>query len=629
MGLLIAGVSTPAIAEVSTSTTRLELQRISISTEALYDTGLEWRAQTIENDQLAPQTFNKASPANSEMPNTSTARHLYLPTGLKLNPTPTPLELIALTALIIVLSIFTILHLTKRLSTRPIGHLGHPHTPTQSEKKPATLAQEELGPGRKVSSCPTSPRNNVYYPNPDLPVAAKNKQNPSSIPSALSPTMPPTPSPPSVLRPTARPPTPHTGPSATIALAQGHYTGVVLPASPSRGSGLPQAVEAWRGIPYAQDTGGANRFRPPVPLAAVKAGDVVEVKRADAFGQICPGSIARVAGIGEGEDCLNLNVYRPVDWERQLQSQSARNESESSSGGGGGKKLMPVLVYVHGGAFNGGMGVERDMASFVGWAREAPILGINFNYRVGALGFPSSTAADDEGCLNLGLRDQRMLFEWVRENVGAFGGDRGRITVMGLSAGAHSVSWLLLCGLVSSRGGWVRRSLWDMASKWCWAFGPARLKLARLRVLDKATRLPNPIHANPPNSHNLIIRMLTPSQIGYHLQSPSSLRDPPFHAAILESGGSTARATLAANHPRTAVQWREFLLAASIDPGAGPSAIFAKLRELPLEKVLAASNVVFSRYQDPVRWPFQVSFYILYTSLSLPRYRSNFCAIYG
>lgn len=146
---------------------------------------------------------------------------------------------------------------------------------------------------------------------------------------------------------------------------------------------------------------------------------------ASRFGPICPGSIARVKGIREGEDCLNLNVYR--------QRQRADGSSEPAK--------MPVLVYVHGGAFNGGMGVERDMASFVGWA-DTPIVGINFNYRVGALGFPSSAVADGEGCLNLGLKDQRLLFEWVRENVGAFGGDKNRITVMGLSAGAHSVSLL-------------------------------------------------------------------------------------------------------------------------------------------------------------------------------------------
>ncbi|KAJ4424492.1 hypothetical protein N0V82_000816 [Gnomoniopsis sp. IMI 355080] len=406
----------------------------------------------------------------------------------------------------------------KQRSKRSIGQVGHSTILSPREKKPVTIAEEELGlEGKPQGSFdPQSHQDSTTSPS-----AAANDDDddeeytligrleaPLFFNSMANKDKPP--SPPSVLRPTARPPTPHSGSSATIALAQGRYTGVLLPAS----STLPRDVEAWRGIPYAQSTGGENRFRPPVPLLpnAAAAGLTREVN-ASAFGQICPGSIARVEGITEGEDCLNLNVYR-------------QRQDEDGSG-----RKMPVLVYVHGGAFNGGMGVERDMASFVGWA-ETPIVGINFNYRVGALGFPSSVVADGEGCLNLGLRDQRLLFEWVRENVGAFGGDKNKVTVMGLSAGAHS--------------------------------------------------------------------------IGYHLQSPSSLANAPFHAAILESGGSTARATLAPTHPRTATQWREFLLAASINPDTTPtSRILPLLRSLPLETILNASNVVFSRYQDPIRWPFQ------------------------
>lgn len=218
------------------------------------------------------------------------------------------------------------------------------------------------------------------------------------------------------LRPRPRTPTPHTGPSATVHLAQGRCTGVLLPAS----FAVPRAVEAWRGIPFAQTTGGQNRFRPPVPLelSAASAATPFDASR---FGPVCPGTSARIPGMLDGEDCLNLNVYRPA-----------------SSYEPGGARL-PVVVYVHGGAFNGGLGTERDMSSFVGWS-QTPIIGVNFNYRVGALGFPSSTTAEREGALNLGLRDQRLLFEWVRQNIGQFGGDESRVTLMGMSAGAHSVS---------------------------------------------------------------------------------------------------------------------------------------------------------------------------------------------
>ncbi|KAJ9141959.1 Alpha/beta-hydrolase [Pleurostoma richardsiae] len=287
--------------------------------------------------------------------------------------------------------------------------------------------------------------------------------------------------------------------SPTITLRQGRYTGVLEPA----GEHLPKAIEAWRGIPYAQSTAAQNRFRPPAPLPASTRSFA-----AVAFGQVCPGT--KEVKYPEGEDCLNLNVFR-----------------QAGSNGGKGVKL-PVVVYVHGGAFNMGRAAERDMVSFVAWA-EAPIIGVSFNYRVGALGFLPSALTAKEGLLNLGLRDQQFLFQWVKDNIGAFGGDVDNITLMGLSAGAHSV--------------------------------------------------------------------------GHHLMSYSS-SSAPFHKVILESGGPTARATFAPTHPRHLVQFREFLIEAGVESVTERS-IFEKLRSLPLATLVAASRKVWSRYQDPVCWPFQ------------------------
>lgn len=74
----------------------------------------------------------------------------------------------------------------------------------------------------------------------------------------------------------------------------------------------------------------------------------------------------------------------------------------------------------------------------------------------------------------------------------------------------------------------------------------------------------------------------------------------------MESGGATARATLSSSHPRTEEQFNQFLLAAGIEPTQTPADhIFPILRSLPLETILYASSTVFSRYQDPIRWPFQ------------------------
>jgi carboxylesterase type B len=100
---------------------------------------------------------------------------------------------------------------------------------------------------------------------------------------------------------------------------------------------------------------------------------------------------------------------------------------------------VPVVVYIHGGSFNFGSSDERDIASFVAWS-EDPIIGVSLNYRVGALGFLNSNITAEEGILNLGLKDQFAALEWVQENIGAFGGNKNRVTIWGSSAGAHSVS---------------------------------------------------------------------------------------------------------------------------------------------------------------------------------------------
>jgi acetylcholinesterase len=134
------------------------------------------------------------------------------------------------------------------------------------------------------------------------------------------------------------------------------------------------------------------------------------------YGSRCPAGLYDSTPIGE--DCLNLNIYRPKDRDPD--------------------KLLPVLVYFHGGAFNFGAGQNRAIDHMVAWSAE-PMLGLSFNYRVGAFGFLPSRLTARERLLNVGLKDQRCLLEWVQENVAAFGGDPDNVTIMGSSAGAHSV----------------------------------------------------------------------------------------------------------------------------------------------------------------------------------------------
>lgn len=194
-----------------------------------------------------------------------------------------------------------------------------------------------------------------------------------------------------------------------VVLPQGRIIGLELGIE----AGYPQILEAFRGVPYAQSTAGERRFMPPLPMNASD-----EIFDASLFRDKCPAGPAAFGS--QSEDCLNANIYRPKE----------RGENQR----------LPVVIHFHGGAFNFGAGdSSRLLSHFVAWSQE-PMLAVAFNYRIGAFGFLAGKVMHKAGLLNAGLRDQVMLMEWVKENIAAFGGDPDNVTVMGSSAGAHSVS---------------------------------------------------------------------------------------------------------------------------------------------------------------------------------------------
>ncbi|KAH1371363.1 hypothetical protein KXX35_006200 [Aspergillus fumigatus] len=194
----------------------------------------------------------------------------------------------------------------------------------------------------------------------------------------------------------------------TVQLRQGIVVGTRLSDS------LRHPVDAFRGIPYALPPTGDKRFRRAVAVGS--SNDAIDASR---FGPRCPGKqLLKVPGNATtSEDCLTVNVFRPH----------------------GAKGKLPVAVYVHGGAYNRGTASMHNTASMMGWS-EKPFVAVSFNYRIGALGFLPSTVSAQEGILNLGLHDQILAFQWVRENIEAFGGDPSQVTLIGLSAGAHSIA---------------------------------------------------------------------------------------------------------------------------------------------------------------------------------------------
>ncbi|MCB1256891.1 MAG: carboxylesterase/lipase family protein [Microthrixaceae bacterium] len=177
-------------------------------------------------------------------------------------------------------------------------------------------------------------------------------------------------------------------------------------------------VRRFLGIPYAAAPFGENRMRRPrphdgwtTPRPATQPGATVpKSPYPKPFDDLLPEpDIA-------GEECLNLNIWAPL------------------SGAD-----LPVLVWIHGGAFANGSGIvpQYDGTAF---ARDGVVC-VTINYRLAADGFLYTGDGDTE--TNLGLRDQIAALAWIRDNIGAFGGDPNRVTIAGESAGAMSVGSLL------------------------------------------------------------------------------------------------------------------------------------------------------------------------------------------
>ena len=183
-------------------------------------------------------------------------------------------------------------------------------------------------------------------------------------------------------------------------------------------------VSVFKGIPYAAPPVGEFRWRPPQPIKAwvgVRDGSKFESNFAQAGWGAAPGSFAE----GSSEDGLYLNLWLPA-------------------GTKPGAKL-PVMVWIHGGAFVFGSGSQPDFSG-VQFAKQGVIL-VTFNYRLGRLGFFAFPALSkehpEEPKGNYTYMDQIAALKWIKENINAFGGDPKNVTIFGESAGGVSVHSLL------------------------------------------------------------------------------------------------------------------------------------------------------------------------------------------
>lgn len=210
-------------------------------------------------------------------------------------------------------------------------------------------------------------------------------------------------------------------PSSIDGMAGAPGAGVVATKTgPVRGV-VAHGVENFLGIPYAAPPTGDLRWRSPQPAARWQG-----VRSAQSFGGACPQALSIDSPRIEDEDCLFVNVERPL-------------------GTNSGAKL-PVFVYIHGGGFSGGSGDNENPNRVV---EQNGVIGVTMNYRLGVFGFlahPSLTAEDGESG-NYALEDQQAALRWVQDNIKNFGGDPSRVTISGESAGGFSV-----CGHLVSPG---------------------------------------------------------------------------------------------------------------------------------------------------------------------------------
>ena len=199
---------------------------------------------------------------------------------------------------------------------------------------------------------------------------------------------------------------------------------------------LDGGVFTFKGVPYGQDTGGANRWlpaKPPTPWT--------DERHTLIYGANCPQTLHDFRAIETsflfdwddgylGEDMLKLNIWTP-----------------SLTG------KRPVMVYFHGGGFSFGSAYELASHDGAQMARHHDVVQISVNHRLNALGFLDVSeigGPDYAESANVGMTDLVAALRWVRDNVANFGGDPDRVMIYGQSGGGSKVTCLM--GMPSAKG---------------------------------------------------------------------------------------------------------------------------------------------------------------------------------
>ncbi|CAH2101543.1 unnamed protein product [Euphydryas editha] len=208
---------------------------------------------------------------------------------------------------------------------------------------------------------------------------------------------------------------------------------------------------SFKGIPYAEPPIGDLRFKAPQPIRPWQG-----IRPAISHGSQCYQYVGSL-NVGS-EDCLYLNVHSP-----NIQPD----------------KPLPVMVFIHGGAFVSGSGDETSYGPQYLIRKDVVI--VTLNYRLGILGFLSLDTEDIPG--NAGMKDQVAALRWVKKNIEHFGGDPDNITIFGQSAGGASVSFHLVSPMTK---GLFKRAITQSGTMTAWFPNTFR---ARTRALLLAREL--------------------------------------------------------------------------------------------------------------------------------------------
>lgn len=229
-----------------------------------------------------------------------------------------------------------------------------------------------------------------------------------------------------------------------------------------------KGILVFKGIPYGADTA-TTRFRGPQPAL-----DWTGVRDARKFDTIAPqpgggkrnnGTRSPEGDYTESEDCLRLNVWTPA-----LRDGRKR----------------PILVYFHGGAYNGGS-VNSDLYDGVNLSRKGDVVVVTVNHRLNGFGFlflkdlGEVGGSNYLGSGNAGMLDLVLALQWVRDNAAEFGGDAGCVTIFGQSGGGAKCATLM--AMPEARGLFHR--VWTMSGQQVRGRDRARANMTALNVLKK------------------------------------------------------------------------------------------------------------------------------------------------